>query len=128
LARIRSAEIRPDAVSPASSRRIRGRPECARCRFRAQIVELASARRVPVVSGWADFADAGALFSYGPKLTESYRRLAYYVDRVLKGEKLAELPIERPTVFEFVVNSKTAKALGIELQPALIARADRVIE
>jgi putative ABC transport system substrate-binding protein len=83
---------------------------------------------VPVVSGWADFAEAGALFSYGPKLTESYRRLAYYVDRVSKGEKPAQLPIERPTAFEFVINLKTAKALGIEVPPPLIARADRVIE
>jgi putative tryptophan/tyrosine transport system substrate-binding protein len=83
---------------------------------------------VPVVSGWADFAEAGALFTYGSRLRESYRRLAYYVDRVLKGEKPAELPIERPTIFEFVINLKTAKALGIEVQPALIARADRVIE
>ena len=66
--------------------------------------------------------------TYGPRLTESYRRLAYYVDRVLKGEKPAELPIERPTIFEFVINLKTAKALAIEVQPTLIARADRVIE
>jgi putative ABC transport system substrate-binding protein len=95
---------------------------------RAQIIDFANTQRVPVVSGWADFAEAGALFSYGPKLTESYRRLAYYVDRVLKGEKPAQLPIERPTAFEFVINLKTAKALGIEVPPALIARADRVIE
>jgi putative ABC transport system substrate-binding protein len=95
---------------------------------REQIIDFASTQRVPVVSGWADFAEAGALFTYGPRLTESYRRLAYYVDRVLKGEKPAELPIERPTVFEFVINLKTAKVLGIEVQPALIARADRVIE
>jgi putative ABC transport system substrate-binding protein len=95
---------------------------------RHQIIDFANSQRVPVVSGWADFAEAGALFTYGPRLSESYRRLAYYVDRVLKGEKPAELPIERPTIFEFVINLKTAKALGIEVQPALIARADRVIE
>ena len=95
---------------------------------REQIIDFAITQRVPVVSGWADFAEAGALCTYGPRLTESYRRLAYYVDRILKGEKPAELPIERPTVFEFVVNLKTAKALGIEVQPALIGRADRVIE
>jgi putative ABC transport system substrate-binding protein len=95
---------------------------------RQEIVDFASTQHVPVVSGWADFAEAGALFTYGPRLTESYRRLAYYVDRILKGEKPAELPIERPTVFEFVINLKTAKSLGIAVQPALIARADRVIE
>jgi putative ABC transport system substrate-binding protein len=95
---------------------------------RQHIIDFANTLRIPVVSGWADFADSGALCTYGPRLTESYRRLAYYVDRVLKGEKPAELPIERPTVFELVINLKTAKVLGIEVQPALIARADRVIE
>ena len=95
---------------------------------RQHIIDFASTLRIPVVSGWADFADSGALCTYGPRLAESYRRLAYYVDRILKGEKAAELPIERPTVFEFVVNSKTAKALGIEVPPTLLARADRVIE
>jgi putative ABC transport system substrate-binding protein len=95
---------------------------------REQIIDFANTQRVPVVSGWANFAEAGALFTYGPRLTESYRRLAYYVDRVMKGDKPGELPIERPTVFEFVINLKAAKALGIEVQPAIIARADRVIE
>lgn len=95
---------------------------------REQIIAFASARRVPVVSGWADFAEAGALFTYGPKLMESYRRLAYYVDRILKGEKPSELPIERPTIFELVINLKTAKALSLEIQSAFMARADRVIE
>jgi putative ABC transport system substrate-binding protein len=91
-------------------------------------VAFASSRLIPVVSGWADFADAGALCTYGPKLAESYKRLAYYVDRILNGEKPAELPIERPTVFEFVVNLKTARALGIDVPPTLLGRADRVIE
>jgi putative tryptophan/tyrosine transport system substrate-binding protein len=95
---------------------------------RGQIVAFGSSQRIPVVSGWADFADAGALCTYGPKLPESYKRLAYYADRILNGEKAAELPIERPTVFELVVNLKTAKALGIDVPPNLLARADRVIE
>lgn len=95
---------------------------------RTQIVDFANARRIPVISGWADFAEAGALLSYGPRLVESYRRLAYFADRVLKGEKPADLPIERPTVFELVINLKTARTLGIELNPALVARVDRVIE
>jgi putative ABC transport system substrate-binding protein len=95
---------------------------------RQQIIDFAATLRIPVVSGWADFADSGALCTYGPKLTESYRRLAYYVDRILKGDKPAELPIERPTVFELVINLKNAGALGIEIKPALIARADRIIE
>ena len=95
---------------------------------RQQIVDFANTRRIPAISGWADFAEAGALFTYGPKLIESYRRLAYFADRILKGEKPAELPIERPTAFELVINLKTARTLGIELKPVLVARADRVIE
>jgi putative tryptophan/tyrosine transport system substrate-binding protein len=79
-------------------------------------------------SHFGAYSHSGALCTYGPRLTDSYRRLAYYVDRILKGEKPAELPIERPTVFELVINLKAAKALGIEVPPALIARADRVIE
>ena len=80
------------------------------------------------MSGWAEFAESGALCSYGPKLAESYKRLAYYADRILKGEKAAELPIEQPTVFELVINLKTAKTLGIDVPPILLGRADRVIE
>ena len=66
--------------------------------------------------------------TYGPRLTESYRRAAYYVNRILKGMKPAELPIERPTVFELVVNLKAAKTLGVTLPPSVLARADEVIE
>jgi putative ABC transport system substrate-binding protein len=95
---------------------------------RQEIIEFAGRLRVPVISGWADFADSGALCTYGPRLAESYRRLAYYIDRVLKGDKPAELPIERPTVFELVINLRTAKALGIDLSPSVLGRADRVIE
>jgi putative ABC transport system substrate-binding protein len=95
---------------------------------RRQIIDFANTLHIPVVSGWANFADSGALCTYGPKLSESYRRLAYYIDRILKGEKPAELPIERPTIFELVLNLKAAKALQIEIVPALIARADRIIE
>lgn len=95
---------------------------------REQITAFASRLRIPVVSGWADFADVGALCTYGPKLAESYKRLAYYAERILHGTKAAELPIERPTAFELVINLKTAKALGIDVPPAIIGRADRVIE
>ena len=95
---------------------------------RKPIVDFANGLRVPMISGWADFADSGALCTYGPKLVESYRRLAYYATRVLRGDNPAELPIERPTAFELVFNLKTARALEIQLPPALIARADRVIE
>ena len=86
------------------------------------------ARQVPVIGAWAIFAQSGALLTYGPRLTESYRRAAYYVDRILKGTRPADLPIERPTVFELVVNLKTAKALGITIPQAVLLRADEVIQ
>lgn len=95
---------------------------------RKPIVDFANGIRAPVISGWADFADSGAVCTYGPKLVESYRRLAYYADRILKGGNPAELPVERPTVFELVLNLKSARALDIQLPPALVARADRVLE
>ena len=95
---------------------------------RSEIAAVAASLRIPVVSGWAEYADAGALVTYGPRLPESYKRLAYYVDRILHGAKPAELPIEQPTAFELVLNLKTAKALGITVAPALLGRADRVIE
>jgi putative ABC transport system substrate-binding protein len=84
--------------------------------------------QAPVISGWPVFARSGAICSYGPKLSESYRRLAYYVDRVLKGTRPSDLPIERPTKFEMVVNTKTAKTLGLTLPNSIIVSADEIIE
>src|SRR5437763_1868730 len=95
---------------------------------RQRIVDFAMAERIPIISGWKIFAESGALCTYGPRLTESYRRAAFYIDRILKGMKPAELPIERPTVFELVVNLKAAKSLGVTLPPSVLARADEVIE
>jgi len=95
---------------------------------RQRIIEIATAQRIPTVSGWAVFAESGALCTYGPKLVESYKRAAYFVDRILKGAKPADLPIERPSVFELVVNLKTAAALELALPKSVLARADEVIE
>jgi ABC-type uncharacterized transport system substrate-binding protein len=95
---------------------------------RQKIIEFAMGRHVPVISGWAIFAQSGALCTYGPRLTDSYRRLAYYVDRVLKGADPATLPIERPTKFELIVNAKTAKPLNIAIPQSILLRTDQVIE
>lgn len=94
---------------------------------RAAIAEFALRERIPTISGWATMADGGMLLTYGPNLRDSYRRLAYFVDRILRGAKPGDLPIEFPTTVEFVVNLKTAKAIGITMPPALLLRADRVI-
>jgi putative tryptophan/tyrosine transport system substrate-binding protein len=95
---------------------------------RQLIIDFAMKHHVPTISGWPVFAQSGALCTYGPLLSESYRRLAYYIDRVLRGAKPADLPIERPSQFELVINLKIAKALGLTIPPAVLARADRVIE
>lgn len=95
---------------------------------REKIIGFAMEHRLPVVSGWPIFAESGALLSYGPELRTSYRRLAYYVDRILHGAKPAELPIEQPTKFELVLNLKSAKKLNMMLPQSLLARADEVIE
>lgn len=84
-------------------------------------------RRIPVVSAWAVFAEAGNLLTYGPVLEEVYARLASFADRILKGANAAELPVERPTKFELVINMKVAKAIGIQVPQSVLVRADRVI-
>jgi putative ABC transport system substrate-binding protein len=103
-------------------------PDALTLRTRERIARYGLERRLPVVSGWAQFADSGCLMTYGPDLRVSYRRLATYVDRILKGAKPADLPVELPTSVELVVNLKTATALGMRVPPAVLARADRVIE
>lgn len=93
-----------------------------------RIVDFATKHRAPMICGWPVFAESGALCSYGPRITESYRRVGHYVDRILKGVKPADLPIEQPTQFQLVLNLRTAKALGLTVPPALLARADDIIE
>src|SRR6202047_1365373 len=95
---------------------------------RQSIINFGMRNRAPVISGWPIFARSGAICSYGPKLSESYRRLAYYVDRVLKGTPPSDLPIERPTKFEMAVNMKTAKTLGLTLPNSIIVSAAEIIK
>jgi putative ABC transport system substrate-binding protein len=95
---------------------------------RARIVQNALKRKWPMIAFSGSFADEGALMSYGPNMVAQYERTAYFVDRILKGAKPADLPFEQPTQIEFVVNMKTAKALGLKMPQPLLLRADRVIE
>jgi putative ABC transport system substrate-binding protein len=91
-----------------------------------RIVGLALKTRLPSMGG-REFVDAGGLMSYGADLADSYRRVAYYVDKILKGAKPADLPVEQPTKFEFVINLKTAKQIGLTIPPEVLARANRLI-
>jgi ABC-type uncharacterized transport system substrate-binding protein len=93
-----------------------------------QFVALALKQRVPLMSWESSHAQAGALMSYGPNMMLTYRRAAAYVDKILKGAKPSDLPIEQPTKFELVVNLKTAKAIGLKIPQSFLFRVDRVIE
>jgi putative ABC transport system substrate-binding protein len=96
-------------------------------RDRRQIIELAAKHRLPAIYEWPEQAQDGGLMAYGSSLSEGYRRLAGYVDRICKGAKPGDLPVEQPTKFELVVNLKTAKALGLTIPSSLLQRADEVI-
>jgi putative tryptophan/tyrosine transport system substrate-binding protein len=97
-------------------------------RYRDLITTLAARHQLPAVYPFRYFVTSGGLLSYGPDVTDQYRRAAGYVDRILRGEKPSDLPVQAPTKYELVINLKTAKALGIDVPPMLLARADEVIE
>jgi putative tryptophan/tyrosine transport system substrate-binding protein len=103
-------------------------PDGVTAESRVRIAEFALTQHLPSIFGWKEYAEAGGLMSYGPNLKESWHRVAAFVDKILKGAKPADLPVELPTRFELIVNLKTAKALGITVPQVLWARADEVIE
>ena len=103
-------------------------PNALATRHRDLIITLAARHRLPAVYAWRYFAADGGLISYGPDLFDQYRRAAGYVDRVLKGEKPADLPVQAPTKYELVINLRAAKAISLTVPPTLLARADEVIE
>ena len=115
------------AVTDANAKAIVLAPSGFTILHRKRIIEIAAKHHLPVISAWRIFAEDGALFTYGPDLSAISRRIAVYIDKILKGTKAADLPIEQPQKFEFVVNLKAAKQIGLTVPPNLLARADKVI-
>ena len=95
---------------------------------RRRLVDLAAKNRLPAMYSWREFVDAGGLMAYGANTADGFRRAAIYVDKILKGAKAADLPVEQPTKFDLVINLTTAKALALKIPPSLLARADHVVE
>jgi putative ABC transport system substrate-binding protein len=135
--RVQSLKIRPnpDDLSGAFAGAVRERADAIAVvqtamlfRERAQIVQMATSHRLPAAFTFREFAETGGLMSYGAHLPDMFRRAAFYVDRILRGAKAGDLPMEQPTTFELVINLKTAKALGVTIPPSLLLRADQVIE
>ena len=102
-------------------------PEAVTLTNRLGIIAFATKRRLPSMLGWKEYVETGGLMSYGPNRDESFRRIAVYVDKILKGTKPADLPVELPTKFELVINLKAAKQIGVTISPNVLARADKVI-
>jgi len=96
--------------------------------YRARLAELAARHRLPAIYSQREYVEVGGLMSYGTNFPDLYRRAAWYVDKILKGAKPADLPVEQPTKFDFVINLRTAKALGLTIPPSLLLRVDQVIE
>ena len=120
MARTTLARSRPDAISLL--------PDGFAIAHRQTIMAIATELGIPVISGWPVFAQAGALCTYGPRLPVIYRRVAHFVARILNGTRPTDLPVERPTQFELVLNQTVARSFNITFSRAMLARADEVIE
>jgi ABC-type uncharacterized transport system substrate-binding protein len=125
----------PDDFPGAFQAAVRARTEAlfvmddgAMTKQRKLVAELAARHSLPLVSIYKDFAEAGGLIAYGPSLSASYRRGAVYIDRILKGAKPADLPVEQPTKFDLAINLRTARALGLTIPPSVLLQADHIIE
>ena len=125
-----AAEIEPafERIRAAGAEAMIVLPDGLVMQHRKRIIEFAVLQRIPVISGWSEFAKSGGTMTYGPNLNASFQRLAIYVDKILKGANPGELAVEQPTKFELVINLKAAKAIGLEVPPMLLGRADEVIE
>jgi putative ABC transport system substrate-binding protein len=110
---------RADAVLMLSSAVLSSEP--------GRILPLAAKNRIPAIYPWPEFVEAGGLMTYGVSLKDLFRRAAIYVDKILKGAKPADLPVEQPTKFEFIINLKAAKQIGLTIPPNVLVRADRVL-
>jgi len=117
-----------DAISKQNVNGLLVFPEGVTLANRMGIVDFATKRRLPSMLGWKEYVEAGGLMAYGPNRDESYRRIAVYVDKILKGTKPADLPVELPIRFELVINLKTAQQIGVTISPNVLARADKVIK
>ena len=116
-----------DAISKQNVNGLLVFPEGVTLANRLGIIDFAAKRRLPSMLGWKEYVEAGGLMAYGPNRDESFRRIAVYVDKILKGTKPADLPVELPKRFELVINLKTAQQIGLTIPPNVLARADRVI-
>jgi putative ABC transport system substrate-binding protein len=134
--RVQSLEVHgPEDIESVLPSALTGRPDALFVLddpllflYRRRITDFAARNRLPASAFFKEFAEAGALMTFGPDLADSSRRAAVFVDRILKGAKPADLPVEQPTKFELVINVKTAKALGLTIPPSLLLRAHQVIE
>ena len=133
---VQPAEVRdPNAIESALATLRKGRPNALivlppprTMDTQKSIVEFAAMQRLPTMSHWREYVDAGGLAFYGASIHDMYRRAAVYVDKILKGAKPADLPVEQPTKFEFVINLKTARQIGLTIPPNVLARADKIIK